>query len=195
LDWLLCRYAALLPEAEICLGTSPEGDFCRGHAINDAFSKATNKVLLLADADTVFFAKPIQQAVEMVSNGTPWVIPYGSYYNVTQSQTWEILQRPPEQDIARPSTFIHCLPLAVSGLVVLPRDGFEAAGGFDERFRGWGYEDNAFQLALDARWGPYRRLEDAYCLHLWHEPGLQFNQPYIDDNWRIWCEYRDRPGG
>ena len=60
-------------------------------------------------------------------------------------------------------------PLNVFGAMcqIMPREAFEAVGGWDERFRGWGGEDYAFARALDTLWGPHKNTAND-ILHLWH---------------------------
>src|ERR1035437_8821162 len=50
---------------------------------------------------------------------------------------------------------------------IMPREAFITVGGMDERFRGWGGEDQAFLLALNILWGPYRNSPNN-VYHLWH---------------------------
>jgi N-terminal domain of galactosyltransferase len=64
--------------------------------------------------------------------------------------------------------------LSWSCCIVIPRAAWDRLGGFDQRFRGWGYEDMAFQSAVVGLLG-FERLPaegnergwaDVY--HLWH---------------------------
>jgi GT2 family glycosyltransferase len=49
------------------------------------------------------------------------------------------------------------------------RDDVERVNGFDERFVGWGYEDDDFARRLyKAGVEPRSVIEDARALHLWH---------------------------
>jgi predicted glycosyltransferase involved in capsule biosynthesis len=53
-------------------------------------------------------------------------------------------------------------------ILIMPRAAFEAAGGMDERFRGWGAEDVSFVHAVDTLYGRHRTL-DASAHHLFHQ--------------------------
>jgi hypothetical protein len=53
------------------------------------------------------------------------------------------------------------------GIVVLRRDDYEAVGGIDPRFRGWGGEDISFGWALSVLVGVGHRL-DGDLWHLYH---------------------------
>ncbi|GMU51005.1 MAG: hypothetical protein AMXMBFR33_01510 [Candidatus Xenobia bacterium] len=57
-------------------------------------------------------------------------------------------------------------PLSWSCCFVVPRPVWDDLGGFDERFRGWGWEDMAFQSAVCGLHGHERIDGDVF--HLWH---------------------------
>lgn len=57
--------------------------------------------------------------------------------------------------------------LPPGGPRVVTRDLWEKTGGFDPRFKGWGYEDNAFRHACKQAAGPTRRVEGV-LFQLWH---------------------------
>jgi glycosyltransferase involved in cell wall biosynthesis len=53
--------------------------------------------------------------------------------------------------------------------MLAPREAIVAAGGFDERYTGWGYEDSDLVVRLMRRGLHIRRgLADTAVLHLWH---------------------------
>lgn len=196
--WMYDRHRLLFPEAEICLGTNIDSDFNRGKARNRAFESISNDILVIVDADTTY-ADPeaIFKAVEMVDRDyNTWVIPYGEnrYYNLSRGRSQEILLMHPKTLIPEPRNpemWEHKIT-SWAGLLVMHRKAFEAVGGYDERFIGWGFEDNAFALALDAIVSPHRRI-DASCLHLWHprdETIDGFQQPNIEHNRTLFGRYQ-----
>jgi glycosyltransferase involved in cell wall biosynthesis len=183
--WLLDRYGKLLPDAQIVIGTSDE-PFNRGKARNEAFSKSTGDVLLIADADTIFHLDQIEAAINMLQGHRTWVIPYGWYYNLNRETSENILMLDSGETVMEPTSpasWEHKVE-SWAGLLVMPREAFEQVGGYDEGFQGWGYEDNAFRLALDTLWGSHTRLPWSYCLHLWHPIAADggFEQPHIHEN-------------
>jgi len=48
-----------------------------------------------------------------------------------------------------------------------PREAFDALGGWDERFCGWGGEDHAMMRAMDTVYWPHKTLPGS-VLHIWH---------------------------
>lgn len=194
--WLLARYEKLLPEAEICIGENGDEPFSRSKARNDAYRKATGRYFLVADADTLFHRSQIEHALDCVKGTRAWMLPYKWYYNLSYEYTTEVLKSAPDVTIPEPnnpSQWEHRIE-SWAGLLVMPRMAYEEVGGYDERFVGWGYEDNSFQLALDAIWGPFQRMDDGYCLHLWHPPGLGFSSPNIAQSRFLWNQYRSAAG-
>jgi hypothetical protein len=81
-------------------------------------------------------------------------------------------------------------------IMIMPRQAFEAVGGMDPRFRGWGGDDGSFVHALDALWswpnGHKNTPNDV--LHLWH---TKYDAPDVTERapWRtrMWAD-QDVPG-
>lgn len=66
-------------------------------------------------------------------------------------------------------------PNTFSSVLAVPRSLWEAVGGFDERFVGWGWEDLAFWAACSAIGGGFHRVQgDIY--HLWHPRSWEANE-------------------
>lgn len=192
-DWLLARYAALLPKAEICVGRNEDDPFSRAKARNDAYRQATGDVFLVADADTVFNTVQIEAAVRLVSDDpTIWVLPYQWYYNLAEEYTRSILDQSPEQDVPEPTdeSLWEFKLESWAGLLVMRRAAFERVKGYDERFIGWSFEDNAFRRALDTMVNPHRRLP-SYALHLWHPVTHEstWGQPMFEHNRSLYKHY------
>jgi hypothetical protein len=64
-----------------------------------------------------------------------------------------------------------------SGVLAIRRDLFDAVGGFDERFVGWGGEDIAFMCACGAIGGGNRRVRGEHW-HLWHPRPDEHHEHY-----------------
>lgn len=60
----------------------------------------------------------------------------------------------------------HRHPDTFSGVLAIPRSQWDAVGGFDERFVGWGGDDISFWAACNAL-GGYDRIPGT-MYHLWH---------------------------
>lgn len=175
-NWLAARWAALCPEYEVIVAAPDDyadpGTFNRPQAINRAVLQASGAVLIVADADTAFDAGWPQAAVESIYSGrSAWVLPQW-YRRLARRSTSRLVRRDPDgpiEGIVEEET-----EYSWSGLVVVPRDGFDACGGFDERFTGWGHDDIAFGVAMETLWGYHSRLP-GQATHLWHPSPLEHN--------------------
>lgn len=181
-EWTVARCQALLPGASITIGDSCHEPFNRGASINRAAAESKGDCLLILDADTFFHAEQISTAIQYIEHHDTWVLPYDVYVNLDDATTKRLLDSAPTV-VVDPATvgadfWLHD---SVSGLIVLSRDGFEQTGGFDEHFRGWGYEDRAFESAANTLLNPCRRVE-GYCYHLAHTPSDRFEQIDIGFN-------------
>lgn len=186
LRWWITNF----PGYEICVGRNFDAPFHRGKARDSAYDESTGDVLIIADADTIPTRDAVDQAVKDV--GDNWIIPYGEnrYYNLTEQRTAKVIEdrmdpipEPQEEDWDHRVT-------AWAGCLVLPREAWITVDGYDERFIGWGGEDNAFQLCVDSLWSPHVRL-DSYVCHLWHPRGdADFSQPFWPANRRLLRQYQ-----
>lgn len=192
-DWILRRWKALLPDSEICVAQGDSGS--RSAARNFAFASSKGDVLVVADADTMVRAAPLRAALKLVQSQRTWVLPYTTYFNVTEADTKYLLELPPDINPRDPSDWDHRLDTSVSGVLVMPREAWSTVNGYDEQFVGWGYEDNAMALALDTLWAPCHRIASS-VLHLWHEVPEDgaFNSPMIAHNRARFRQYEAAVG-
>lgn len=194
-NWLLKRYEETLYPSEVCIGTDVSEPFNRSKARNAAFAKSSGDYLLIADADTMFDTAQIYMAVERVRSADTWVLPYMSYYNLAKHHSEQIVAADPWMSTGElglpPTEYEHKIEDSPAGLLVMKREHFEAVGGYDERFEGWGYEDNAFRMALNVLVGNSLRLPGFDCYHLWHpvSPTEGFESPTIGHNRGLFRRY------
>lgn len=195
--WVLRWWQTNFPAAQICLGRNFDSSFHRGKARNDAASWASEEILIVADADTIPDAPAVREGLRRVAGlESKWVLPYDEleYYNLTEGYTKDFLSLRPEETalpVFKEGDWDHRLT-AWSGCLIMPRIAFEAVGGYDERFVGWGGEDNAFQLALDVMVGQHSRIPGGRIAHLWHPRGdAGFSQPNWPKNEQLLGRYRN----
>ena len=136
----------------------PEGLFNRSAARNEAARAASWDVAIFADADTVGEPKKIRRAIEVAASGK-LAYPFNEYNGLTVGQTKSFLAGGNPGIGKR----IHGSP---GGILAVSRLLFDEVGGYDEQFRGWGYEDLAFMYAAGTLGGLHR--ERGRITHLWH---------------------------
>lgn len=163
--WEYCRahWCSELPEHEIFEGHH-EGDrpFNRSAAINRA-AEGEWDVAVILDSDAIVDADQVRAGVDLAAETSELVLPYKLRNMLSQKGTKEILS-------GYVGNWGHWVTdrerNRVSCCVVVPRALWDEVGGFDERFEGWGGEDEAFHAAC-AVMGGVRRTDGALW-HLWH---------------------------
>jgi hypothetical protein len=149
---------------EPIIGTC-DGEWSKGTAIANGVAQTDADVLVLADADS--FIQPhtvIAHAVNLVSDGRPWVMPHNSVYRLTDRETLRVTGGDEwGLRLARPAY----RGTIGGGITVLTRNAYDTVNGVDPRYYGWGGEDVAFGYALTTLVGPLIRLHGR-LIHLWH---------------------------
>lgn len=160
------------------------GDFNRSAAINQAARDAGNwDVAVIADADTWVPRRQLDKAVQLARRTGKLVSALSSVIELTEDSTLTILQGHPvwpqhlSVDKCRTDDAV-----TQSSIIVVPRVLWERIGGFDEKFVGWGGEDNAFWQAARIIAGPPLRIDGA-AFHLWH-PSTDVIARKMDPNYR-----------
>jgi hypothetical protein len=145
-------------------GASADGPFNRSAAVNQAAADAGAwDAAVILDADTVPDFDLVRQAVELAAGAGGLVLPHTEFRSLSRRATKAVLsgEVEPAQAPTRWTT-----RETKSSCLCLGRGLWQEVGGFDERFRGWGFEDAAFFAACSALAG-VSRLEGPVH-HLWH---------------------------
>jgi len=163
--YVLAWYARHHPDWEIIEGDCV-GEWSKGRALAAATERASHDILVVADADSIVPADTLNDAVRRVADGANWVMPHRTVYRLSQTHTERVYAgaEPQRRDTAR-SPYTGVIG---GGIVALSRQTWQAVGGIDPRFVGWGGEDIAFGWALETLCGPGVRLSGP-LFHLWHE--------------------------
>jgi hypothetical protein len=125
----------------------------------------------------------LDAAVE-AAKGHPYVFAFNTATKLTFKETTRVLDGgrvPGRKD-----------PLPFGGVRAVNRAWWEALGGYDERFQGWGHGDRAFVLNLRKHGGKPSRVPGRLILHR-HEGRAHIpNDPYYQhqaENLRLLAEY------
>lgn len=158
----------LLPDA---------GPFNKSWAMNVGFRATEADLVAFCDADVLVAASACDRAFAGLSAGYDAVKPFGRIVDLDQEHsalyassvdvgtTSLSLPDPIDKPLRRGGEYV---PFC-GGLFMITREAFVAVGGFDERFRGWGAEDDAMQAKLNRFGIQCGILSGQTAYHLWHE--------------------------
>ena len=120
-------------------------------------------VAVFVDSDTVMFDYgPVREGVRQAAATGKFVRPYDRYYMTDETGARELMEAhlPPAGAKVLQAAEAH------GGVNIIPRGLWTTLGGYDERFKGWGSEDAAIELAAKAL-GAFKQIKgDVY--HIWH---------------------------
>lgn len=194
LSFVLRFYKHILPSADICIGEiGADEPFSRSRAINRAASRASGSIFIIADGDIVYDPQLVADSVRWIEQGR-WVIPFSRINRLTQRISRLVIEGEAIWPLeTEPDTRDEHAAFFVGGLNIVGRGAFERIGGYDERFIGWGGEDEAFAYTMDTLVGEHIRL-DGLMYHFWHPfVGPQGN-PHYEHNYRLFERYRAARG-
>lgn len=184
-DW----YARLLPEFRVQTIDTDDDVFvlaaCRNRGIA---AHDPDEVVVVCDADTLPQPEPLRAAVAAARTSGLVHLPYTEYRWLGREGDAQI-----RADVA-PEDCDHELVIgACSGVYVTTPRTWERHGGQDERFRGWGFEDAAWNLAHQALLGapPVRHEGHVYALH--HAAEVRAGARY-EANAALMERYREAEG-
>ena len=160
-------------------GYHVEGLFNRSAAVNRAARLAGDwDVAVIIDSDVICSPDRVKEAVELARTTGSMVLPHTIRRDMTPAASMDARagRFDPLQinvdELRKPSRIVgHTYSVenghpSVSSVVVISRRQWDIIGGFDEQFRGWGYEDTAFAAAAETFGGVIRI--DGEVWHFWH---------------------------
>ena len=158
-------------------GYHTDGLFNRSAAVNRAARLAGDwDVAVIIDSDVICDPNRVKEAVGIARESGSMVLPHSVRYDLSPRASLEVRAGDPNALFAatprwRRAHVAHVYAAenghpSVSSVVVVPRRLWDEVGGFDEAFRGWGYEDTAFAAACETFGGIVRMEGEVW--HLYH---------------------------
>lgn len=173
--WCEARWRALMPELEIVVGEDPlpaPAPFSRAAALNDAARKAGDWDFgVVIDADVFIDPDAVRAGLARAAEIGKVVWPFQRWNGLTRAATDLLLasggsSTAADLRVVDQGAIERTNPISWSCCIVVPRAVWDDVGGFDERFRGWGWEDMAFQSVVCGLYGHDRLDGDLFAL--WH---------------------------
>jgi hypothetical protein len=203
--WDFCRswWEQQIPSAEIVLGTDQGEPFSKTTAVNDAFSRSSGDVLVVADADCILEPEVVQFGAYLADRHSRLVVPWGSSIRLTKFYTDLLIAGKIDigQAQVSPTDQPRPEPITAGMIFVIGRDEFKTVQGMDPRFRGWGHEDTAFQMACETLLGKTSIVREGWVVSL-HHPRPKVNGSTVwgpEDNGGattrvFWRQYKNASG-
>lgn len=183
--WEFCKeqWKSNFPDWPIFEGhhEAQEGPFNRSMAINRAASLADGwlegwDVALVIDADTISEPEAVRKAVQYSWETGALSIGHNARLMLTRRATNAILTSDKIKVANNRQSVKKTYYDSISCAVAVRKHEWDAVGGFDEHFEGWGFEDTAFRIAVETMTTLPIHIEKADCLHLWHESSPEASQ-------------------
>lgn len=178
----------------VFVGSHEGGRFNRSAAVNKAARSAGRwDVAVIADSDTWVPPGQLIQAVGLAVDSGRLVSALSGVIEFDQDCTEAMLSaRFSEKTLSVGAVRTDELATQ-SSMLVVGRRLWDDIGGFDEKFEGWGGEDNAFWRAATIVSGVPLRVP-GFAFHLWHEPAATDTYKRTDAGYRAnlarWNRYR-----
>ena len=184
------------PRCRVAFAYNP-GAFNKAWGLNLGARLARSNTLVYCDADMVISGL-LDKSVSLCRNGFQLVKPYRRMVDLTREETAQVRAgdfdlQPVRGPKSRPNresqseTVVLC-----GGIFVIRADAFRHLGGWDERFLGWGGEDDALSYKVQRARLSTVELDQRPALHLWHPRSVQATsgQPFYSQNRELLARYR-----
>ena len=155
--------------------------FNRGRAIGAhlaANPPQDGEVLVLADGDLIPQAHAVERALGILTlqpQVWAYAVPFTTVDYLSSADTARVHQQlvdPHDADVLAERTWNR---LSTGGINIVPAATWWVSGGFDPRFRGWGFEDAAFDAAARTLTAKRTLHVGGPVIHLHHPPSPETN--------------------
>jgi len=184
------------PRARVVFAYNP-GHINKSWGLNLAFRCSRSPVLAFGDAD-VLVGRALEDCLTYLSGTYQAIKPYRRLVELTPEESRRV--RGGDYDFAPARTADAQSQRETQGerlcyaggLFLVQRHVYAAMGGWDERFRGWGGEDDALSYRLERARVPALELDTRPAVHLHHERKVDdtFGQPHYAANRDLLHRYR-----
>ncbi len=172
------------------------GPFNKSWGLNVGFRCCTHAWLAFADADIVLGAA-LTATLEHLEKGYWAIKPYRRLIDLDASESARVRGGdfdfvPDRRDAAPNREGAGERIVFAGGAFLIARAAFVRLGGWDERFRGWGGEDDAFSYRLERARVPAFELGIRPAVHLAHLRSQEttYAQPHYAANCALLESYR-----
>ena len=163
--------------------------FNKAWGLNVGFKKSSGAVVGFGDADMVMNAGALMAAYERCHSEFEAMKPYEDHVDLTPEESQSVRGgnwnfNPDRKGLPRNREGVGEFVCFCGGLFLVRRGVYEELGGFDERFLGWGGEDDAMSSKLSRLGKHSGSASDQVACHLWHERDIaaRYFHPHYHHN-------------
>ncbi|QUI23463.1 hypothetical protein HZI73_14735 [Vallitalea pronyensis] len=150
------RYEALMPNAEICIGSYQEGEYSKSMVINNAAKRATGDTFIIVDSNIVFNLDTINKGLNLL-NQYSFIIPYDTLIYLNHQSTQYFHSLSPSAMINNAYFNAYKRDIGRMGdMFMVTREHFEAVDGFSEHITEWGEDNIDFADRLYNKYGDHK---------------------------------------
>lgn len=184
-QWVQNWYRRTYEGREVIVSVSEGQPFNKSVAINRGVLRASCDLLVIVDSDTMIVPEQLAKGIN-----DDWTIPFNRVLNLTQAATCRCLEDGIVFADLQPDDVEHIREgfVRAGGVWIVSRAIFEEVGGCDERYAGWGGEDDSFCRAANTL-VKHLRIVPGDVYHLWHPPNPGRNDFQQRPNYRLWRRY------
>ena len=176
------------PNGRIVFAYNP-GPFNKAWGLNVGARRADTSLLIFSDADLVA-GDMLPAMIAAAERGFEVVKPYRRLIDLTPEETARVRDGKhafvPERgtDIKPNREGIAERIVLCGGMFLIRAAAFALIGAWDERFRGWGGEDDAMTLKIQRARLATVELDERPAVHLWHPRphGSTYDHPHYAEN-------------
>lgn len=171
------------------------GPFNKSWGMNVAFKQSCGEILVVSDADLIVPAEDLSRAVNACVNELDAVRPYGQLIDMTEEQSEEYQEHSELPDVPAEArgydrAYASEALCMAGGIFIARREYFSSVGGMDERFSGWGGEDDAMSIKLQGMSRKVAIAKNAIAWHLWHPRAERYRHVGYHENSRLLQQYK-----
>ena len=168
--WEFCRahWETVCPDIPIVEADSGSETFNRSASVNAA-AGGTWDVAVILDADVLAPGEQVYAAIETAQRTGHMTLAFTTYHGLVGRMSDRVMDgyKGDRTRAVRWKSDFH-----ESSIVAVPRELWDAVGGMDPRFEGWGQDDVAFAAACRTIGGALERI-DGVVEHLFHPRSME----------------------
>jgi hypothetical protein len=173
--YLRLEAAGVVDEVVVSSDGADSGPFNRHRAYNLGYARTDADVVLWNEADTLIPAEQIATAAALAEDEPGLVVPYSERHELDVTQAARVYAGTDPFTLTGTVVYADGVSIGQAGVTSRATMG-RVGGGWDERFQGWGFDDNAAFHIFGVLAGPPRIVEGR-GVHLWHLPAFHVHTP------------------